>query len=62
MHVPIVYNPRYAGKSGAKGLLGDALMELDDSVGMVIDVLEVHGATQDTIVFMTGDNGQLTPP
>lgn len=56
MHVPIVHSPSYTGKSG-KGVLSDALVELDDSVGMVLRALEVNGARQDTIVFMTGDNG-----
>jgi hypothetical protein len=56
IHVPIVHSPLYSGKSG-KGVLGDALMELDDSVGMVMQALETNNATQSTIVFMTGDNG-----
>jgi arylsulfatase A-like enzyme len=46
----------YSGKSG-KGVLGDALMELDDSVGMVIKALETNNVREKTIVFMTGDNG-----
>lgn len=57
MHVPIVYNPSYHGKSGEKGLLGDALMELDDSVGILIDALEAENVRNNTIIFLTGDNG-----
>lgn len=42
------------GKSG-KGLLGDALMELDASVGVILDSLDQNKATEDTIVWLTGD-------
>jgi len=40
MHVPIVHSPHYRGASGVKGILGDALMELDDSVRMVMAALD----------------------
>eukprot|EP00040_Diaphanoeca_grandis_P026651 m.149638 g.149638 ORF g.149638 m.149638 type:complete len:596 (-) comp30673_c0_seq1:57-1844(-) len=56
MHVPVVYSPKYAGKSG-KGILSDALMELDDAVGRILVSLTDNGATEDTIIFLTGDNG-----
>ena len=40
---------QYLGKSG-KGLLGDALMELDASVGVILDSLDQNKATEDTIL------------
>ena len=49
-----VVTGQYAGQSG-KGLLGDALMELDASVGVILDSLDQNEATKDTIVWLTGD-------
>jgi len=56
MHVPIVHSPQYTGKSG-KGVLGDTLMELDDSVGMILAGLNDTKQRDNTIIFITGDNG-----
>jgi hypothetical protein len=57
MHVPIVHSPRYSGKSGGKGVLGDALVELDDAVGILLKGLDTAGVRDNTIIFVTGDNG-----
>jgi hypothetical protein len=51
MHVPIVYSPKYSGKSG-KGILGDALMELDDSVGIILQCLEATGQRNNTLILI----------
>lgn len=56
MHVPIVHSPRYSGKSN-KGVLGDALVELDDAVGILLNGLDSTGVRDNTIIFVTGDNG-----
>ena len=51
MHVPIVYSPVYSGKSG-KGVLGDALMELDASVGILLEGLDAANQRDNTIIFV----------
>eukprot|EP01047_Picozoa_sp_COSAG01_P035206 COSAG01_NODE_2685_length_7253_cov_6.363153_7_plen_371_part_00 len=56
MHVPLVHGRAFAGKSG-KGPLGDSLLELDHAAGMVLASLRTHQVENDTIIFLTGDNG-----
>jgi uncharacterized sulfatase len=55
-HKPLAASERHYGKSGA-GLYGDALAELDASVGAVLDALQQAGVTDRTLVFFTSDNG-----
>jgi arylsulfatase len=56
MHVPIYVSQQFEGRSGA-GLYGDAMMELDWSVGRVIDALREAGLLENTLVVLTSDNG-----
>lgn len=56
MHVPVVHSKEFAGKSGI-GPLGDSLMELDTAAGRVLKALADAGAEDNTLVFLTGDNG-----
>lgn len=58
IHVPRVPNPRFAGKSGL-GPRGDAIVELDWSVGQILDTLNKLKLTQDTLLFFTSDNGPV---
>ncbi|HEY2015896.1 MAG TPA: arylsulfatase, partial [Bryobacteraceae bacterium] len=58
IHVPRVPNPRFAGKS-TMGPRGDAIAELDWSVGQVLGSLDRHGLTRDTIVMFSSDNGPV---
>ncbi len=58
IHVPRIPNPRFAGKSGM-GPRGDAILELDSSVGQVLDLLERLKLTDNTIVMFSSDNGPV---
>ena len=55
-HVPLHVSEAFAGKS-AHGIFGDAIMEIDWSVGQVLAALDRHGLTQNTLVIFTSDNG-----
>ena len=55
-HVPLNVSDKFAGKS-KRGLYGDVIMEVDWSVGQVLDALDRHGIADDTLVVFTCDNG-----
>lgn len=55
-HIPLHASARFRGKS-AGGLYGDAVEELDWSVGEVLNALRRLGLHRDTIVFFSSDNG-----
>jgi arylsulfatase A len=55
-HNPISPAAEFRGKSGA-GRYGDFIQQLDHAVGLVLDSLERHGHTRDTLVVFTSDNG-----
>ena len=55
-HQPFFPSARFAGRSGA-GPYGDAVAELDWSVGEVIDALRRTGQAERTLVVVTSDNG-----
>ncbi len=55
-HVPIAVSPPYAGKSG-KGLWADLMMEIDDSIGRILETLRQEGLDDNTLVIFTSDNG-----
>ena len=55
-HVPMFASPSFKGKSRA-GIYGDAVEELDGSVGQVLDTLRREGIAEKTLVFFTSDNG-----
>jgi arylsulfatase A len=56
VHFPITPSARRKGSSAA-GPYGDWIHDLDDSVGRVLQVLDDHKFTQDTLVVFTSDNG-----
>jgi len=58
IHVPRVPHGRFAGKSGL-GPRGDAILELDWSVGQILNTLDRLELTRDTLVFFTSDNGPV---
>ena len=58
IHVPRVPHSRFAGKSG-HGLRGDAIMQLDWTVGQVLEALEKNGLKEKTLVIFTSDNGPV---
>ncbi len=55
-HVPLGVSDQFRGKS-EQGLYGDVMMEIDWSVGQIMDALEKNDLTENTIVIFTTDNG-----
>jgi arylsulfatase A len=55
-HTPIAASERFKDKS-AGGLYGDAVEELDDSIGKVLDLLAELKLDDNTLVIFTTDNG-----
>jgi len=55
-HVPLFVSDPFLGKSGA-GLYGDAIVELDDSIGRILAELKKCGLEENTIVIFSSDNG-----
>lgn len=55
-HVPLFASEKFKGKS-PRGLFGDAVEELDWSVGQVLDTLRREKLAENTLVFFTSDNG-----
>jgi uncharacterized sulfatase len=55
-HKPLAASEEFYKKSGA-GLYGDALLELDWSVGQLLDKLKQLGLDEKTLVIFTSDNG-----
>lgn len=58
IHVPRTPHPRFKGKSEL-GYRGDAMVQLDWSTGQILDTLEKHGLTDNTIVIFSSDNGPV---
>jgi arylsulfatase A-like enzyme len=56
IHVPRVPHERFKGTSQA-GIRGDAIHELDDSVGKVLAALDRLKLSEKTLVIFTSDNG-----
>ena len=56
VHVPLFPSQRFRGQSAA-GPYGDAVEELDWSVGEVLRALEERGLREHTLVVFTSDNG-----
>lgn len=56
VHVPLYVSDKFKGKSGT-GLFGDVMMEVDWSVGRVMEVLKKNGLEENTWVIFTSDNG-----
>jgi arylsulfatase A-like enzyme len=55
-HIPLFASERFKGKSAA-GDYGDAIEEVDWSVGEVLGALKRLGLDRDTLVIFTSDNG-----
>lgn len=56
VHVPLFVSDKFRDKSGA-GLYGDVVMEVDWSVGQILDALKQNGIDENTLVIFTTDNG-----
>ena len=55
-HTPTLPTPEWQGKSGLNAY-GDFVMQTDATVGRVLEALDQHGLTDNTLVFFTSDNG-----
>lgn len=60
-HTPWVPLERYRGESGA-GLYGDFVVQVDETVGQVVEALERHGIAEETLLVFTSDNGPVWFP
>ena len=56
VHVPLYVSDRFQGRSG-QGLFADVVMEIDWSVGQILDALKRNGLDEHTLVIFTSDNG-----
>ncbi len=56
VHVPLYVSDRFRGRS-ERGLFGDVMMEIDWSVGQILDTLRKHQLDDNTLVIFTSDNG-----
>src|SRR5690606_18159073 len=55
-HVPIAASPDFKGKS-EQGAYGDVMMEIDWSVGQIVEALRTNGIEENTLIIFTSDNG-----
>lgn len=55
-HVPLGVSEKFRGKS-EQGLFGDMMMEVDWSVGQLIQSLRENDIEENTLVVLTSDNG-----
>jgi arylsulfatase A-like enzyme len=55
-HVPLGVSENFRGKS-RQGLYGDVIMEIDWSVGRILETLKRAGLERETLVVYTSDNG-----
>lgn len=55
-HTPLFASSEFKGRS-RRGLYGDAVEEVDWSVGQVLAALRAAGVAENTLVFFTSDNG-----
>ena len=56
VHAPLHVSDKFRGKSG-KGLYADVMMEVDWSVGRIVDAIRKNGLERDTVLLFTSDNG-----
>lgn len=55
-HVPLAVSNKFKGKS-RQGLYGDVIMEIDWSVGEILNALKRYDLEKDTLVLFASDNG-----
>lgn len=56
VHVPLFVSEKHKDKSG-KGLFADVMMEVDWSVGQIMETLKKNGLEENTWIIFTSDNG-----
>ncbi|MGL4593546.1 MAG: sulfatase family protein [Thermoguttaceae bacterium] len=55
-HTPLVPTEKWRGKTSV-GDYGDFCLQVDDTVGQIIDALDKNGLRENTLVIFTSDNG-----
>ncbi len=55
-HVPLFCSDKFKGRSGS-GLYADVMMEIDWSVGRIVETLKTNGLEDNTVVIFSSDNG-----
>lgn len=55
-HTPILPTKEFQGKTGTNPY-GDFILQVDWTVGQVIEAIEKHGLTENTLFIFTSDNG-----
>lgn len=55
-------NPKFRGKSPAKYPFKDSIIEMDDVVGRLVKTLDETGQLENTLIFITSDNGPAVEP
>ncbi len=55
-HVPLGVSSKFRGKS-KQGMYGDVIMEIDWSVGGILETLHRHGLDRNTFIMFASDNG-----
>lgn len=55
-HVPLGVSDKFKGKS-EQGAYGDVIMEIDWSVGQILDAIKKNGLDEQTLVIFSCDNG-----
>ena len=58
VHVPRVPHPRFAGKSGL-GTRGDVILQLDWTIGEIMNTLDSLNLADNTMLIFTSDNGPV---
>lgn len=56
VHIPLGVSEKFRGKS-KQGVYGDVMMEVDWSIGEIMNTLERNGLEKNTLVIFTSDNG-----
>jgi arylsulfatase G len=56
-HVPLNHEEKYTNASYRKTAFADTLLEMDATVGAIIQALKDHGIEDNTLVWFAGDNG-----
>ena len=56
VHVPLAVSDKFKGKS-KRGLFGDVMLEVDWSVGQIMQALKDQNIEENTLVIFTSDNG-----
>ena len=55
-HTPILPTDEFKGKSGTNPY-GDFVLQVDHTVGQILQALETHGISEETLIIFTSDNG-----